>query len=75
MRKTSICRDKITLLLKSIFKNVKIYVSIERRSVMKNLAGKLLAKIALASAKAAAGTSSVWNLYQPKEPKNIKNAK
>jgi cyclic lactone autoinducer peptide len=42
---------------------------------MKNLAGKLLAKIALASAKTAAGTSSSWNLYQPKEPKNIKKAK
>lgn len=42
---------------------------------MKKIVGKLLAKAALASAKTAAGTSSSWNLYQPKEPKNIKNVK
>ena len=28
----------------------------------------ILAKLALASAKTAAGTASMWNTHQPKEP-------
>ena len=44
---------------------------------VKKVFEKLIAKAALASAKAAAGTASGWNSYQPKEPtclkKNAKN--
>lgn len=32
----------------------------------------IIAKLALIAASMGAGTASVWNNYQPKEPKNIK---
>ena len=32
---------------------------------------KILAELALVSAGVGAGLASVWNVYQPKEPKNI----
>ena len=34
----------------------------------------ILAKVALSSAKVAAGTASLWNSHQPKEP-DMKNLK
>lgn len=37
-----------------------------------NFAEKLVAKLAMTSAKTAAGTASYFTLYQPKQPKNIK---
>ncbi len=42
---------------------------------MKKLIGKIIAKSAMASAKAAAGTASGWNAYQPKEPTALKKSK
>lgn len=33
---------------------------------------KVLAALALYSAKSAAGAASGWNVYQPKEPANLK---
>jgi len=33
---------------------------------------KLLAQAAKNSAQMGAGTASLWNLYQPKQPKNMK---
>ena len=33
---------------------------------------KLMAQLAMMSAQMGAGTASLWNLYQPKQPKNMK---
>lgn len=33
---------------------------------------KIIAALALYSAKSAAGAASTWNSYQPKEPANLK---
>ncbi len=42
---------------------------------MKNTVKKLMAKVALASARTAAGTASGWNTYQAKEPCSLKETK
>lgn len=47
----------------------------ERRTEVKKVIGKIIAKSAMASAKAAAGTASTWNTYQPKEPVSLKKSK
>lgn len=39
---------------------------------MKKTIEKLIAKTAIASAKIAAGSASLWNTYQPKEPRALK---
>ena len=39
---------------------------------MKNIAKKLMEKVAISAAKAAAGTASINNYHQTKEPKNLK---
>ncbi len=41
---------------------------------MKRIA-KLIASIALGAAKAACGSASQWNMYQPKEPAMLKHLK
>ncbi len=42
---------------------------------MINTINKLLVKVSGFSAKAGAGSASIWNTYQPKEPQNIKKSK
>ena len=39
---------------------------------MKKTIAKITASIALRAAKSAAGAASDWNIYQPKEPKQLK---
>ena len=39
---------------------------------MKKTIEKLIARTALTSAKLAAGSASLWNTYQPKEPRALK---
>ena len=36
---------------------------------------KALAKLAAIAASTGAGSASLWNLYQPKEPETIKKSK
>lgn len=39
---------------------------------MKKCLAKVMAKIAIKAAKSAAGAASDWGVYQPKEPKKVK---
>lgn len=39
---------------------------------MIKLIGKIIAGAAYSSAMAGAGLASIWNVYQPKEPKSLR---